>query len=275
VVTCQCGEEMPHRRHLTWHCPHTPAGNLGEPRTGSEEGLLIRAAPAPPAPSVRPRDANLDLRVLLSRGSQEEGLILVGTDGGSIGRRYPVRRGSWAAAVMAEGAFRGHGGHVPGLDQTARACELWALIEVLRAAVQLGRGVWIIIHNLGVANGARQIIAGGPAPTHSVPAAWAHVAVLIKRLPAARVDWVPSHGKRPDWSPSISQSADHWRSLNSEADAVATHYVEDAWLRILPERNEYEAVVRWTELALQRQHRALEQLREHFPLPDDGWGGSG
>ncbi len=100
---------------------------------------------------------------------------------------------------------------------------------------------------------------------------WTEIGRLLPGL-RLRVDWVPSHGKKPKWRPA-DPTGNHLvlRALNDWADTVATSGKEahKAWR--LDEEAEIDRAKHRAHVALLAQYNALEWLAKTYP-PDKDWG---
>ncbi|CAE8687780.1 unnamed protein product, partial [Polarella glacialis] len=254
---CSCGEVNPGRRHLTWHCGGRTAGMLRMPSNGGEEGLLVVTAPNPGR--ARARHGAREHSVGLAQALGQESLrlhgaaVLVAADGGSQGKVADERVAAWGVAL----AGHSEGGSVPGMDQTSAAAELWALIELLRAAAAALAPLIVIIDNKGVANRAAALARGLTRVSRAAPQAWAEVRELLALISGTSVHWVPSHGKHPEWSPPGGHLDRIWRELNDRADGEASRLAERRWAERVSEREAVAGAKDWSRRALCTQLAAL------------------
>ena len=266
-VVCSCGEENPDRRHVTWRCTSRPqdmAARVRAPTCGAEEGLLVPMVPrGPRGPVWAGRTHHADLAEALRRQWQRKGRPpLVATDGGSEGSNFDTRVAGWGAHTDGPELERATAsGSVPGLDQTAYAAELWALVELLRAATAARVGsIIVIIDNKSVANRAAAIARGAVAGAVNCPEAWAHVASMLANLPGSEIHWVPAHGRHPEWSPPEGHNAVEWRALNDTVDHAASAVSKRRWGQSLPERTAVDGAKLWAHHAMRLQLQQLQLL---------------
>ena len=90
------------------------------------------------------------------------------------------------------------GGKVPGLDKTAYAAEVWALLMLSRSVRTLPRSITILIDNQSVAIEAAARTGGSTRRFGDMPVAWTEIASNLQdRRHTTEMTWVPLHGKSP------------------------------------------------------------------------------
>lgn len=190
------------------------------------------------------------------------GPFLIATDGGGTDERARFRKGGWGAAIRNNvGNILRCGGVVPGLDQSTKATETYALLCVLSAFPTDRRiEATVMIDNLAVVRQAnKQLTAWREC--------WTPWQTIMQRIGAheVQVHWIPSHGKHPEWRPPAGHSHVLWRHLNALADVPASafasvhHDREHAF-------HEQEAILcEWSNHMLHRQYHATRRFaaREH------------
>ena len=181
--------------------------------------------------------------------------------------------GAWAAAFRAQGSGGDAvdvAGVLRGMDQSAMAAELEALLVTLRALRAAGRSsAIIVVDNLNVVRGAN---AGRLDGTRG--AAWREVARLLQALPGVEIHWVPSHGKHKWWRPVQPYDGEEWRTINDVADAAAQDCANQRLLMLLPAHQTREAVVRRTDRALAVQSMTQRRYWEFHQTGEDLQGAS-
>ncbi len=278
-ITCQCGEEFPSRRHITWHCrlmgcgPGTSIG-LAAPAAPIEEGLCI-----PFVARRRPRPeyvAGKDMHTIVAELRRQQQLeparkIYVATEGGADGRGA-AQKGAFAVVTGNEGICDIQPGH----DQSAPATEQWAAYQAIWAIAKSGVAagpraveVHLIIDNLMTVRGIQQLLRGQLRGGSSFRMLCPEMQQLLPGLKLL-VDWVPSHGKHPEWKPPAGECPLAWRALNEWADRLAalgknTHV---GWR--LDKEAEIERAKHRAHVALLTQFNGLEWLAQKFP-PDEQW----
>jgi ribonuclease HI len=264
-VECACGESTPTRRHLLWHCPRAPplAQRLRRPCCGLEEGLCVPVAPRLPLAarqaSVLPPELLRGLRQARGQGRDR---IVAATDGSAQGDHPATRRAAWGVAIDIGNVARGR---CVGLDQSAYAGELQALLVLLRCLSAERIGADIFIDNAAVVRGARAAIQPRGSLPRNTPSAWREVRDLARGLPYVAVWWVPSHGKKEDWRAPSHCSTEQCRRLNDLADGAASEAADQAYADTRAEREARRACVVWAQSALEALRTAVRHLVSRYP----------
>ena len=159
---------------------------------------------------------------------------------------------------------------MPGLDNTAYAAEVWALLTAARAACHLGRPIHFIIDNLAVVRLAAALAEGTPIGTPPPPllASWLEIAGLFERCgQPVLVTWIPSHDKLLDeWQAPDPTLTDRFRLLNRLADEAATAALDCDYTTSIATTDEaWKLAARRSRATLRRWHCATNWLRGRFP----------
>ena len=251
---CICGVEAPTRRHLAWGCTAQSSLRLAPPRCEVEEGLIVplvkRAGKS--LPDVCP-DEDLRVARIADLLSQCDGCCCAACDGGS-----DKIASVWGVAVrLPDGSVGKVGGPVTRLDSSSYAAELFALLQLLRAAARSATDLRLVIDNAAVAAFFALVCCGKAWLPKQYYADWREAQQLCVGR-AHRVWWIPSHGRVEGWRPTGVQamwgSAEFWRELNRCADEACNSalIVEARRRRTSMFRAEVRRAERWAAGAFER-----------------------
>ena len=266
---CACGQSSSTRRHLAWHCMHSPASNTWNGTV--EESLCVRCIPTPPKLSKHalPPQARL-ITALAAAKPVDEGCVIVATDGGATQyNQYHQRAGTGIAIFDATHGHASHtcGNELRGADQTSWGSEVDALEQVVCAAVQASRSVHILVDNKAVLDSYLALTSNKlPLPRFGY-GRWVRIREQLQSGQAKGLifsgEWIPSHGKTKRWQSVGPLPTKQARDLNELADLEASRAAKTHHNKCLEFRDNADAAKAWSKRALDNVSRATERWMRH------------
>ena len=271
---CDCGQEMPERKHWMWECSST-GGNATTAKPEPEDLIRARLAvpllPLPPSStrfSASRRSKGLE-RVM---GQCRSRAPICATDGS-----YDAGASGWGACFVdcAASTVKRWNARVHGADQSSLAAESEAVERVLMANIHVKKEqIVFIIDNSTVVHGVNCLVKNVCyVPKYSF-GRWERIADMIDKQ---RVECykVPSHGKKPDWTPPVAHhgSAAQWREWNDIADeeAAAGRVKCSRFLGLALHSERVDKARCWARAALQRMFNGAEQYVRRHPETEEKW----